>query len=172
MNATTLSGGAAASMPMSALLDQELMDSFRSAMLERKRVRGLRFSAPLSDSDVDEALNAMLDATGEDVAGGGGTVLEQAGAGEVTEMTVLKHNSMEAPVGVGYHLIEPKKMVGGLIPDKSVAYAYSKVLQLRAMNIENAGSTVEPTEYTLEEFVRIEQYNLELVERKVEKKKV
>ena len=56
---------------------------------------------------------------------------------------------------------------GGFIPTPEESYALNKVKAIRLAN--TARPTIEPTDFTLDEFTRIEKYNLELVERKNDK---
>ncbi|MFG6488260.1 hypothetical protein ACG04R_16355 [Roseateles sp. BYS78W] len=123
-------------------LDQALVASFRAEMEARKLKRALMKAQASEDDIVD-----------------GDVVVE-----EPVELKPIEAQNVEAPVGTGYDFDEPKVEAGGFIPTKEESYAYQKVLaiRLRVMGIP----TIEPTDYTLEEFDRIEKYNLELVERK------
>lgn len=125
-------------------LDQALVASFRADMEARKLKRAAKKMAQASEGDIDD----------------GDVVIEQP-----VELKPIQALNVEAPIGTGYDFDEPKVEAGGFIPaTKEESYAYQKVLaiRLRVMDIP----TIEPTDYTLEEFDRIEKYNLELVERK------
>lgn len=82
--------------------------------------------------------------------------------------TLIPVLSTEAPAGFGYNFDEPATKVGGYIPSIEHSYAYQKVLTIRAANVGRP--TIEPTDFTLEEFERIHKYNIDLVEQKGEKK--
>jgi hypothetical protein len=120
-------------------LDQALVDSFRAELAARKRKR----EAAQADAAID-MLEDSID--------------------EIPELQPIAQADVEAPIGTGYDFDEPKTEVGGYIPTPDVSYAYQKVLAIRLRVAEIP--TVEPTDFTLEEFDRIRKYNLELVERK------
>ena len=132
-------------------LDQELLNAFRSEMLERRRLRAVK--APVQASDADELVDDV-------------TELREA---ELVDSGIPDSSAVEAPIGTGYSFDTPKTMVGGYIPPKEESYAYQKVLQIRLHLM--ATPTIEPTDTTLDEFKRIEEYNLDIVERKKPEKK-
>lgn len=125
--------------------DQALMDAFRKAMAERKRIRaGETVVNELFDEDDYTAVTPIVDQQQE--------------------------GSHEPPAGFGYDFGDAKpSVVGGYIPEPSKSYALRRVKELRSFM--EASPTVEPTDWTLEEFERINKYNLELVETKRAEKK-
>lgn len=121
--------------------DNELLDSFRAAMLKRKQSRQ-------SESIV---VDELFDDTGK-----------------YTEVTLLE--SYELAPGDGHDLGEEvPSPVGGFIPSPELSYALNRVREIRKFMQDSA--TVEPTEWTLEEFERIERYNRDLVETNRPEKK-
>ena len=133
------------------MLDQALLDSFRSEMLERRRLRTAAAASPARDGD--EVYSDVIELVEADDGASG----------------VLDSSAVEAPVGTGYDFDVPKTTVGGYIPSKEVGYAYQKVLQIR-LHLMLHTPTIEPTDATLDEFTRIEMYNIDIVDKKKDKK--
>lgn len=142
MNAmTTFIESESESGPGVLACDKELLDSFRAAMLKRKQSR--------------QSESVVVDELFED-------------NGQFTEVTLLE--SYELAPGDGHDLGEEvPSSVGGFIPSPELSYALNRVREIRKWMQDSA--TVEPTEWTLEEFERIERYNRDLVETKRPEKK-
>lgn len=135
--------------------DADLVASFR-AELEARRLKRAGASVPAHVAAVDGLIEDAIEGGIEDGDG-------------IVELELIEQPNYEAPVGTGYDFDEPKAIVGDYIPTKDQSYAYQKVLQIRLMALDTP--TIEPTDFTLDEFDRIEKYNLELVERKYDGKK-